>query len=160
MPVFNDSENRPQFVPAGDYLLRVVAVEKKISNGMKTAGDALWALEFAIEQPVQGRCWDNLIDNHECHWKWDVFLKSMGVTLAKGEGFEFDEEQALYRGVRHIPLLGLRGWVLLGVEDNTRGGKRNRVVTYYTDKPKLPRVMPPPSREEDPFVAEDENVPF
>lgn len=154
MPVFNDSENRVAVLhPEGDYVFRVSALKCGVSAGGKTNGSETYELTLTIE-PTLGTVFETLIDHPLTAWKLDVFLKSAGVQLGKGEAFEFDRERADSVGCRWVQAVGLRGWCRLGVETVTdRDGKpklengkpklRNRVATFYTDRPKLPRHSDP-----------------
>lgn len=157
MPTFHDSENIVPMVPEGDYVFRVVEFTQGISKGGKTAGCARYELKCAIELP-DGKpgpnFYENLIDHASTAWKIDTFLKSAGIALPKGESFEFAFDDAADRGVRHVEPVGLRGWCNLAVEEYPVGSgkKRNRVATFYTNKPKLAPVIAP--------KIDDADVPF
>src|SRR5580692_8792833 len=112
MPQFNDSENKLMASKPGDYILRVLSFDKKLSKGAKTAGCELYEMKLGVEQngSVVSEMFDNLIDHDSCHWRWDVFMKSCGVKIAKGESFSFDATDAAQQNIRHIDIRGLRGW--------------------------------------------------
>lgn len=136
MPTFNDSENRLMFQPAGDYIFTVIGHEKKIVNGGKCAGADMDALQLEIKSAkgVISTLFDNLIDSPKTAWKYDVFLKSSGIKIQKGQQFQFVETAP--DGAGDINPLGLRGWCQVG-EDAYNGKKKNVVTCYYTDRVKL-----------------------
>jgi hypothetical protein len=152
MPKFGDAENKVMMVPEGDYVFCVIDFESKISSGGKTSGSDMYAVTLEIE-PKGSRCFENLIDHPSTGWKLDCFLKSCGVKLGIGEGFEFNETLAKNNGVRFIDPMGLRGWCRLNVEEYPVGSgkKKNRVEVFYIDKPKLPARLIEQAEEERPF---------
>jgi hypothetical protein len=150
MPVYNDSDNIPPFLPAGDYVFCVVDFDIKISTGGKTSGSEMYEMELEIE-PHTNKVRENLIDHPACAWKLDTFLKCSGVKLTKGEAFEFRKDVAESKGVRWINPIGLRGWCRVGTQPGSKDPTKtfNNITTFYTDKEKLPaREMP---EEECPF---------
>lgn len=163
MPTFNDSENLIPFVPEGDYVFTVTEFNQAISAGGKTAGATKYelTLEVELKDGARGpRVFENLIDHSATAWKIDTFLKSAGVTLAKGEAFEFNVADAEASGARFVEPLGLRGWCRLVVEEYpaNSGKRRNKVATFYTNKAKLPaRVIEAPRAE---AGVEGVDVPF
>lgn len=156
MPKFNDSENRVMMVSEGDYIFCVVDFGCKISTGAKTRGADQFELEIEIE-PKGSMVFETLTDHESCLWKIDTFLKSAGVTLAKGEAYEFREDTAKEKGVCWINPLGLRGWCRVIEDSYTKPGttnpiKKNKIGTFYTDRPKLPaRVIEQELEEDKPF---------
>jgi hypothetical protein len=159
MPVFNDSSNIPPLLPDGDYVFTVKAFEIAISQGAKTRGSEKYELDLAIE-PTGKPVFENLIDHPSTNWKIDCFLKSAGVTIAKGERYEFRQDVAKDSGCRWVNPIGLRGWCRLSQEqlpprDNKPGEKPmtiNKVAMFYTDKPKLAPVrVEQPEEEDKPF---------
>ena len=141
MPTFNDSENRLMHQPAGDYVFTVVGLEKKLVSSGKNAGAAMDALKLEItsKKGDVSTLYDNLIDSPKTAWKYDVFIKSAGVKLAKGQPFELtDDPQA----PTDINPLGLRGWCHVRlVEYPPNSGKmKNEIEVYYTNREKLPSV--------------------
>lgn len=164
MPTFNDSENLIPFVPEGDYVFCVTEFGQAISAGGKTAGATKYelALEIELKDGARGpRVFENLIDHPATAWKIDTFLKSAGVVLPKGAAFEFNADDAASNGAQHVPPLGLRGWCRLVVEEYpaNSGKRRNKVATFYTNKPKLPaRVIAPPAP--DASAVDGEDIPF
>jgi hypothetical protein len=152
MPTFNDSNNIPPIVPVGDYVFCVVDFESKISAGAKTAGCESYNLTLEIE-PNGSKCWETLTDHPSTAWKIDTFLKSAGIKLARGEHFDFRETEANALGYTHVNPIGLRGWCRLTI-DTYQGKEKNKVVMFYTDKPKLPR------RVEVAAQVEDDDIPF
>lgn len=163
MPTFNDSENLIPFVPEGDYVFTVTEFSQAISAGGKTAGSTKYelALEIELKDGARGpRVFENLIDHALTAWKIDTFLKSAGVTLAKGEAFEFNAEDAEAHRAKFVQPLGLRGWCRLGVEEYpvNSGKKRNKVATFYTNRAKLSsKVIEAPRAEK---AVEGTDVPF
>lgn len=149
MPVFNDSENVPQFQPEGDYVFRVDDFTIGISKGGKTAGAEKYDLELALE-PSNSKLFETLVDHESCVWKIDTFLKSAGIKLAKGQPFSFRRDEAESNGWAWVNPIGLRGWCRVFV-DEYNGKKRNKVTTFYTDRPKLAPVVPVETEEDTPF---------
>ncbi len=162
MPTFHDSDNLPTHVPEGDYIFAVTAFEQGISAGGKTAGATKYGLTLEIETKPGERgpkVFENLIDHPSTAWKMDTFIKSCGVQLAKGEGFEFNADDAAQHGCRHVEPLGLRGWCRLVVEEYplNSGKRRNKVAVFYTNKAKLPARV---AVAEPAAVIEESDVPF
>jgi hypothetical protein len=169
MPTFNDSENLVPFVPEGDYVFCVTEFDQGISAGGQTAGCTKYelTLEVELKDGARGpRVFENLIDDShrggqsKCAWKIDTFIKSAGVTLPKGAAFEFNADDAASNGAHHVPPLGLRGWCRLVVEEYpaNSGKRRNKVATFYTNKPKLPARVIETRRTDDGVDGED--IPF
>lgn len=168
MPKFNDSENRAfVLLKPGDYVYRVLSMEHGLQTGTgKTAGSPYWELKLQIEGDAGGLVFERLIDHEVCAFKIDTFLKSAGAAPPLGTAFEFVEEAAEAAGCLHIDPIGLRGWCHITQEDFTKRGetkpmKKNKVGTFLTDRPKLPRAERPP--EEAPASApagDDEALPF
>lgn len=151
MPVyqFQDSENIPAVVEAGDYVIRVT--ETKF--GLSQAGNAKVDLTLQIEK-TGTILYDTLTFTDKAFWRIDTFLKSCGVKLAKGQGVEFDPDVEPGPGEVFIPLVGLRGWATLFVDEYPKdsGRKKNKVLMWITNKEKLARIAPPP-RQADPMDA-------
>jgi hypothetical protein len=166
MPTFNDSDNLPTHVPEGDYIYTVTGFEQKISAGGKTAGATKYSLTLEIETRAGERgpkCFENLIDHASTNWKIDTFLKSAGVTLSKGQGFEFNADDAAASGASFVEPVGLRGWCRLIVEEYplNSGKRRNKVAVFYTNKAKVPaRVAAPAPAAPAAGGISDEDVPF
>lgn len=161
MPTFNDSENIAKFVPEGDYTFTVTEFDQAISQGGKTSGSTRYALTLEVDLPSGSRgprVFESLIDHASTAWKIDTFLKSAGVALAKGEGFEFNEGDARKHRAKFVNPIGLRGWCRLVVEEYpaNSGKKKNRVSTFYTNKAKLPALVAAPQAT----VIDAEDVPF
>lgn len=156
MPTFNDSQNIPPLLDPGDYVFKVVAFECKLSQGTKTRGSDVFELELAIE-PTGKIVYERLIDHPSCNWKIDVFLKSAGIVLAKGQSFEFRKDMAESNNVPWVNPLGLRGWCRLGHKTLPASGTYpertvNEVTVFYTDKAKLsPVPVEEPQEEYKPF---------
>ena len=151
MPIFNDSEAIPPFVPEGDYLVRVTELERGISKGAKTSGSDQWVLTLAIEKAATGllqpgRLRDWLTEHPSTITRMDNFLKCMGVRPPKGSGYSFDADEAAMAGLLYVNPIGLRGWVYLTLEEY-QGKKNNKIGVYYTDKQKVQRDEPPPPKE-------------
>lgn len=160
MPQFNDSENKLLASKPGDYILRVLSYDKKLSKGQKTGGSEMFEMKLGVEQngAVVSELFDNLIDHPSCHWRWDVFLKSCGVKIAKGENFSFDRDDAAQQNIRHIEIRGLRGWGTIAMKKPQHVGdvpKFNEVVAWITNKEKLTpierQVEPEDDSSEIPF---------
>lgn len=157
MPQFNDSENQAyELQQPGDRILRVMDFEISIQSGGVTSGSEKYDVKIGIEDDngnVVGMCHENLIDHEKTNWKIDTFLKSMGVKLAKGERFEFNEQKAKAKNVRWVDPLGLRGWGTIkvdtydkpigppGPEQKKEKKYSNKVAIFITNKEKLPRAV-------------------
>lgn len=160
MPKFNDSENLIPFVAPGDYTYTVTGFSQGISAGGKTSGATKYELELSITMPDGSRgplVFENLIDHDLCAWKIDTFIKSAGVVIPKGAGYEFNQDDAKTSGVPFVNPLGLRGWLCLNVEEYN-GKKRNKVATFYTNKPKLARVEIEATKTDS--AVESADIPF
>jgi len=160
MPVFNDQSNRVPIVDDGDYIFCLVGFEAKLSSGGKTSGSEMFEIELELE-PSGAKCYENLIDHDSCAWKLDTFLKSAGIKLTKGQSWDFRKSVAEESQCLWVDPMGLRGWCRVSVEEYTtqKGEKRkkNRVVTFYDDKPKLPaRVI----ERRDDEAEQTEKCPF
>jgi hypothetical protein len=146
MPVYNDNTNTPELIPSGDYIFTVKKFECGISNGAKTNGSDKY--EFELEIEGKGRTvLESLIDHPSCAWKLDCFLKCCGITIAKGESYEFRQDLAQANDRRWVNPIGLRGWCSVVVEEYTRrDGKKfkyNKIGVFYTDKEKLAPIPQP-----------------
>lgn len=168
MPVYQDRE-APSFVvhPDGDYVLRVVGCDSKISTGEKTAGSPQWDLKVVVEGVAgNGHVFESLIDHETSAWKIDTFLKSTNSVPPKGAAFDFNEDAANAAGILFIDPIGLRGWAHL-VVDEWKGKKRNKIGVWLTNKPKLPRATPEPKPQPASAPAsapattsDDDDIPF
>ncbi len=93
MPTFQDSESRIPFVPEGDYKFTVTDFDSKIATGATTRGSTQYELKLEIESKGgAAHTYENLIDHPKTLWKMDTFLKSAGIKLAKGEGYDFRKD--------------------------------------------------------------------
>lgn len=156
MPVFQNQDNQAQILhPPGDYKFRVVGMESGIQTGTgKTVGSPYWELKLAIEEKG-GVVFERLIDHPSSNWKIDTFLKCTAAAPPTGTPFEFEQQAAEAAGVLWVNPVGLRGWAHLVVDEYTPNGstekrKRNKVGTFYTDKPKLPRAEIPATEQAPP----------
>ena len=135
----NATEAPNKLVEEGDYVFEVDTCVAGISQGRSTAGSETLDLRlrlFTGEQPV-GACYETLVDHEKTRWKLNAFIKCTGYTSVPGE-------------VNLIPenIVGLRGHCHVYV-DEYNGKKRNKVATFYTDRPRLNRR--PLVQESDPF---------
>jgi hypothetical protein len=149
MPVFNDSENMKPFLPEGDYTFRVIGFEIGISNGAQTRGSE----SYEVKMEVEGHgntVYETLIDHPKTTWKLDVFLKCCGIKLNKGESFEFRRDKAEQAGVRWVNPIGHRGHFRVFV-DEYKDRKKNKVMTFYTDRGALDPILPPEEDDDTPF---------
>lgn len=133
------------FQPAGDYIFTVIGLEKKLVSSGKSSGSDMDALNLEIKNTkgATSTLFDNLIDTPKAAWKYDVFLKSAGVKINKGQSFSLtDNPDAPADGTvsPEINVIGLRGWCQIG-EDIYQGKKKNIVACYYTDRAKVARVI-------------------
>ena len=152
MPTFKNQENQTHVLhPEGDYHFTVTGLETGIQSGSgKTVGSPFWELKLAIDKG--GVVYEKLIDHPTCDWKIDTFLKCTNAAPPVGVAFEFDADAAASAGIHWIDPIGLRGTCRLIVEEYTKQGttekrKINRVGTFYTDKPKLPRAPKPETQQ-------------
>ena len=153
MPVFHDSENISGLLPDGDYKFCIVQITMKISSGPATAGSEQFEVTFEIE-PSGKPLREQLIDHKSCHWKWDVLIKSCGISLIKGEPYDLRESKAAELGIKWVNLVGRRGWCRLTSEAGSRdvAKKYNRIGTFYTDKERLePRLIEAKDEDDVPF---------
>lgn len=155
MPTFQDSDNKPQrkIIPEQDAIFCVTNWATSISKGRNTSGADVLELELEFEGSAAGGvAFENLIDAPRCIWRIDTFLKSAGVQIKKGQSFSWGPKPDGALGT-YIDPIGLRGWCRVGVETYVpksaacdASGKplpgqekqRNKVITFYTDKQKLP----------------------
>jgi hypothetical protein len=129
MPIhhtFNDEDNRPDFVEAGVYPATIIEAEEKLS---KSSGNEMIELRWRLDSPAP-LVFDYLTFGEKMGWKVDTFLKSTGTQPEKGKEVEIEAEK----------LVGIRAFVQLAVEDDNRGGKRNKVAKYITDKGQPPAL--------------------
>lgn len=170
MPTFTNQENQAFVLhPPGDYVFQVTGIETGIQGGTgTTAGSPYWELKLAIEGNG-GVVFERLIDHPSCNWKIDTFLKCTGAAPKPGASFEFDEDAAAASGCLYINPIGLRGHCHLIVDEFQKAGstekrKKNKVGTFHTDKPKLPRAespTPAPAPAAAPATtAETDDIPF
>ena len=167
MPKFNNQDNKAfVLLPAGDYVFRVTALETGLQTGTgKTAGSPFWELTLEIEDKG-AKVFERLIDHETCNWKIDTFLKSTGAAPPVGTAFEFSQEAAESSGCLWIDPIGLRGWCHLIVDSYQKTGakettKRNKVGTFLTDRPKLPRIAAAePETPAEPAAVDDDGLPF
>jgi hypothetical protein len=148
MPTFNDQNNIPPIVPEGDYVLAVTEFQIGLSKGNKTKGCEAYEVKFTVEDHGN-TVYETLTDHPSCSWKIDTFLKSAGVKLTKGERFDFNKAVAESNGIRWVDPIGLRCHAKLFIERYNEKD-RNKVATFYTDKPALARATP----------VTEEDIPF
>lgn len=146
MPVYTDQTNKPALLPEGDHIFEVTKFECGISNGGKTSGSDKYEVTLRIE-PQGNTIKENLIDHESCAWKLDCFLKCCGVTIAKGERYEFRQDLAAANNCRWINPVGFRGWCRVIQEHYTtkdgKPGTSNKLGIFYTDKEKLAPIPQP-----------------
>lgn len=179
MPRFNNQDNQAfTLLPSGDYVFEVKAMECGIQSGSgKTSGSPFWEFKLSLTKPgndeLRGSVYEKLIDHPSTGWKIDTFVKSSGVAPAVGAAFEFDEQAATDSGCVWIDPIGLRGWCHVNVEEYTKQGetekrRKNKVASFLTDKPKLPRIEreqpvsapPPPAAAPSHIARDDDGLPF
>jgi hypothetical protein len=146
---YGDSDNVLLFVELGDYVVEI----NDVAFGLSKQGNDKIDLKLKVEK-TGTTVYDVLTFSEKAFWRIDTCLKSCGVKIAKGEDAEFNKER-LKEGQRYIKLIGLRGWVTLGVEEYPVGSgkKKNKVLTWLTDKEKL-------APSEANTVAEEDEVQF
>src|SRR5579859_3628898 len=170
MPTFQNKEQAPLSAKPGQYILRVIGLDKKLSKGAQTNGCTMYDFRLLVEQ-VGSRMRDSHIftEPHTpekavefCQAKTDGFLKSCGVEIAVGEAWDFDEQDAARTAAetgkpcRFINPIGLRGWAEVGMQrkqNPTTGSWEdtpfNEVRFWITNKEKLPRHVEPKISDED-----------
>jgi hypothetical protein len=139
---FSDEENLQfELLPAGEYRFEVISASQSIVNsGGPANGSERLEIKIRIEDDQGNRRaqWtEQLIFHSSCAWKIDTFVKASnflvdGASPRKGEDLDINESN----------IRGLRGWCYIGVEEYTKNGVKrqaNRVKTWLTDKPKLPK---------------------
>lgn len=137
---FTDSEQAPDIVPAGTYILHVYFAAPGISNGSKTAGAE--TIKMRVKQEPDGvTIFEDLIFHKACAMRLDSFVKSVGIKAVKGQAVELDHES----------VLGLRGWADVKVEE-WNGVKRNKIARWVTDRESPENLVIEPE--------EDDNTPF
>ena len=159
MGTFKNREAMEFTCKPGEYIFRVLSFDKGISKGAKSAGDDQYKLKVLIEQPnvlVQAYLTDS--ENEALAAQCDCFLKctSGGIEPPIGinEPWNFDADDARGTGARFVDLIGLRGWCYVGWEDRPKDApatwepKYNKVKTWLTNKPKLPRHVEPAVSDE------------
>lgn len=153
MPVYTDAPPIVQSSKPGDYILRCVEFQKGLSKGAKTGGSDKYEAEFLVEA-TGSKLIEFFIDHSSCVWKLELWLKACGITLKKGEGFDFDQESATANGTRYIDPIGLRAHATIGMRPSKEAGqspKWNEVVAWITNKEKLSRhIEAPEPTEPDP----------
>jgi hypothetical protein len=179
MPTYQDIKPPTyELAPDGDYILRVVGFDIGLSKGPATSGCDLYEAEFEIEggslknesEPKGGipgigaRLFDRMIDDShkgsqsKCAWRMMAFVKSCGVAPEPGKGFEFNETRATADSPWIDPI-GLRCHAKVGTEIYQKKtdapgkptGKKNVVLVYYTDRPKLAPVRAEKPEGTEPF---------
>lgn len=138
MPTFKGKENMPpqELLPKGDYPFEVVDWGRAISKGKSTRGADTYELKVRVNDT--NTVYETLIDHESTDWKIDCFLRCTGVELKVGQSFEFGEDPG------QVNPKGLRGWCAVVVDEyipegKTIAKKKNKIGTFYTDKPKIPR---------------------
>lgn len=166
---FTNQENLEFLLLAlGDYPLEIVG----LSFGLSQGGDTKVELKIAnidskTLEEVPGkstRFRENITLSEKAAWRMDTLLKCCGVDVKPGEVLEFDPDErqkAIAEGKRFIDLRGLRGWGAVGHEPdkNNPQKKYNKVLTWYTNKQKLPKREYPPY-DDTPATAPDEGPLF
>lgn len=159
MATFGNREAAPMNSKPGEYILRVIGVEKSLSKGKKTSGEDLYALKCLLEQ-TGSIVRDCLIicDEDFCAARVDCFLKSTGQTLTEGQEFSFDEQEARENLWLFVNPLGLRGWARINYKPFTEEQAKkfahlkpdeqdrmryNEVMVWITNKEKLSRHIAP-----------------
>ena len=151
MPTYQNKQQAPQSSKPGDYILRVIGVDKTISQGDKTRGCTAYELKLLVEQ-TGSRLYDQHVFCDESaadtakeffQAKADMFLKACGIELKLGEAWDFDEQDAREAGARFINPLGLRGWATIKKKrkKNAAGSWEetgfDEVAIWITNKEKL-----------------------
>ena len=138
MPTYKSSEptSRPDFVPAGDYIVEILNAEESVSK----QGNDLIELKLRIE-PSGAICFDNLVFTQNAFWKIDAFRAATGETVVPDEEVNIECDD----------LIGRTGRARLVVEEYN-GRKRNKVAAWL--------VSSTPSPTADAKGGRDENEPF
>lgn len=150
---FKNSENI-EFVlkKPGDYPVEVIGYK----FGLSQAGDGQIELSFTTIDPKSlepapdsGKGRERLTLSEKAAWRVDTFLKCCGVVVPIDAEVEFDPdemEKPENAGKHFVDLRGLRGWVsIVNEPDKDKPDRKyNKVGTWYTNKPKLPKREYPP----------------
>jgi len=162
MATFGNREAAPMNSKPGEYILRVTGFEKGVAKGPKTSGWVQYELRLLVEKTgSRMRSFlvipdEEVMDARKASKEFmgqqlDCFLMSTGVCEKDRAfpAFSFQEEEATESGLLYVPLLGLRGWAIVGYDDSDKNKERaepqkyNKVVVWLTNKEKLPRHIAP-----------------
>lgn len=149
---FKNSENI-EFVlkKPGDYPVEIIGYK----FGLSKDGDAQIELKFSTVDPktlepdaTSGKGQERLTLSEKATWRVDTFLKCCGVVVPMDSEVEFDPdemEKPENAGKFFVDLRGLRGWasIINEQDQNKPDRKYNKIGTWYTNKPKLPRRIYP-----------------
>jgi hypothetical protein len=149
---FGDSDNKEfSRLKEGDYILEVVGFGFGVSN--QEGAPAQVDLKVSVVNPKdlsapphELRIRERLTLSEKAAWRVDTFLKSCGITLAKGVDVEFDSKLRNRPGCTFVDLRGLRGWGSIVDQPSRTDPKKiySAVGTWYTNRDKVPRREYPP----------------
>jgi hypothetical protein len=165
---FTDQENKEfTLLDDGDYPLEVVGYAFGVSgSGADQVKLKLSPLDPALMEVPKGApvFQDMLTLSERAAWRADTFLKSAGIVVPVGADVEFDPSQRKRPGCFFVDLRGLRFWARVGREESEKqkGKFFQKVVTFYTNKEKIPKRDYPPfenaqGRE---LAADGTEIPF
>ena len=147
---FENRGNVPAAVPPGDYILKLIAFEARLSQ----AGNDTYELKFEV-QPSGVHVYDHWTFTAKAGWWIDVCMKALGIAPTVDE-IEMEIDDAYMQG-----LVGVRGWATLAI-DEYQGKKRNKLVAWITDKP-IPAREATPTPASEGLPGEEmveESIPF
>jgi hypothetical protein len=149
-----------ELLPKGDYPWQVVGCDFEISKGRETIGSDVMVLKVAFYKDDKfehklAQWSENLIFHESIAWKLNVFIKCSNL-LIDGKPPEHGAE------IEWTPelVIGLRGWATVGSrvhkddvnKPEAEKRKYNQVVSWLTNKAKIPRA--------EVVAKEDEDYPF
>lgn len=147
-----DAENKPRYVPGGDYLITVIEATETIA---KESGAEMIKLKLEVEEHGV-RFFDYLVATESSFWKIDTFRKAIGEKVIEGEEVELFADD----------LLGRQAYATLRVEEFD-GRKNNKIDAWLSNGNVPPHSSKGSSSRSAPVKSairaqstEDDDVPF
>lgn len=121
---FSDVPDR-EAIPAGEYVLEIVAVELKVSKGEKTSGSQMLGMHWKVLEGEfsNSRIFDNLLLAGNAMWKTKQAFAAMFGK--KQQQFEMSTDEMAGTRVRARVIQDV--W---SEEDDGDGETRNRIAKY------------------------------
>lgn len=147
-----DAENKPRYVPGGDYLVTVIEATETIA---KESGAEMIKLKLEVEEHGV-RFFDYLVATESSFWKIDTFRKAIGEKVVEGEEVELFADD----------LLGRQAYATLRVEEFD-GRKNNKIDAWLSNVPLHPQKGSAltarstyPAKSASTLAEVDDDVPF